>query len=68
MIIINIEQLKINRISLDLSMDDVAKLMFVTKGTISRIEAGKATNSKSTILLYELVLNNLMIKKIMGEA
>jgi transcriptional regulator with XRE-family HTH domain len=58
-----IEWLKVMRISLGLSMNDVAKLMFVTKGTISRIEAGKANNSKSTMLLYELVLKDLMSKK-----
>jgi len=60
----DIEWLKVIRISLGLSMNDMAKLMFVTKGTISRIEAGKANNSKSTILLYELVLKDFMNKKI----
>lgn len=49
------EWLKLTRIRLHLSMEDVANEMFVTKQTISTIENGKVAK-KSTILLYEKIL------------
>jgi transcriptional regulator with XRE-family HTH domain len=55
----DIELLKATRILLDLSMEDVAKIMYVNKGTISLIEAGKC-NKPSTMLLYQLVLEKLI--------
>jgi transcriptional regulator with XRE-family HTH domain len=55
----DIEWLKATRLLLELSMEDIAQLMFVNKGTISHIEAGKC-NKKSTILLYGLVLKELV--------
>ena len=57
---LNIEWLKQTRINLGLSMEDVAKIMFTTKGTISRIEAGDKRTKLSTILLYELTLKELL--------
>lgn len=55
----DVEWLKATRLLLNLSMEDVAEMMYVTKGTISRIEAG-IKDKKSTILLYELVLKKLV--------
>jgi transcriptional regulator with XRE-family HTH domain len=56
----DIEWLKATRVLLKLSMEDVAEIMHVTKGTISRIEAGASNTKKHTILLYELVLKELV--------
>lgn len=49
------EWLKLTRIRLHLSMEDVASKMFVTKQTICNLESGKSTK-KSTMLLYEGIL------------
>jgi transcriptional regulator with XRE-family HTH domain len=56
----DVEWLKATRLLLGLSMEDVAAIMYVTKGTISRIEAGMPNTKKHTILLYELVLKELI--------
>jgi len=49
------EWLKITRIRLGLTLEDVAKEMYVTKQCLSNIESGKS-KQKSTMLLYEIIL------------
>lgn len=51
------EWLKLTRMRLHLTMQDIANEMFVTKQTISQIENGKVQKS-STMLLYEKVLED----------
>lgn len=55
------EWLKLTRIRLKLSMEDVANEMFVTKQTISNIESGKI-EKRSTMRFYEITLNEHMKK------
>jgi len=50
------EWLKITRIRLGLTCEDIAKEMLCTKQTISNIETGKSTN-KMTMKFYETILN-----------
>jgi len=49
------EWLKITRIRLNLTLEEVAEEMFVTKQTLSNIETGKSTK-KSTMLFYKIIL------------
>ena len=51
------EWLKITRIRLHLTCEDVAKEMHTTKQTISNIERGKSKN-EMTMAFYERILND----------
>ena len=60
------EWLKLTRIRLHLTMENVANEMFVTKQTISNVENGKI-EKKSTMLLYEKILFDHMKKTPLKE-
>jgi len=51
------EWLKITRIRLNLTCEDIANEMFTTKQTISNIETGKSKH-KMTMAFYERILND----------
>lgn len=53
------EWLKITRIRLGLTCEDVAKMMNCTKATISHIELGKSSHLM-TMTFYERVLNDIL--------
>ena len=56
------EWLKINRIRLGLTCDDIAKEMYTTRQTISNIETGKS-KQKMTMAFYDHIITEHIKKE-----